>query len=569
MVDIIAPETRSAVPVGRVRTSRVVSAEEWGGAASLAGWVHSRGGSALAASHVGLEISTVSPQTVLDTSLATASSGWWREGAMGFALLVTGHREPDVVSYGGTLEITASDGVTTYGTWLIRLDNTVPRAIRRFELPSFDLAARGGEVRLLVTAQASIAGLHVDVVQVMELPRASLELDEADAAVLPASCGPNAPIYDVRHLSARGAVDAYLRADARRQSYFHALSREHHIKITPEMAFPKTELFPFGIPMLAPIGAPGDSVSGAVVVAVDARFNDAGDPGNKANVYVETDLGGASVVQAVNSASWSTLLFRPSVAAEDLDAIDGRPGGAWELLRISAEVAYSSGAPVLDIGTISVFGANAEAAHGFAASDYYRGSIEDLQGSDTMTHTVMFRVDSLAGFQTVWSKRSGFGGWRWLVTGTGALRFEYADGSAQHQISSAALTVGRTYVASASWDGSHLRLVVGQVASTPVAGGAPYSSALTPTGIGASSGGGLPAAGLSILGTAASSTVALSDAQMQSHNALCAGVGDVRPFPGCQSLYSARHGLHTDLLGDAHFEVVGAPASSTFAPRMG
>lgn len=558
------------MPVERVRTSRVVSAEEWGGAATLAAWVQSRGGSAIVAHHVGHQISTVSPQTILDTTLTDASAGWWREGAMAFAILVTGHREPDVVSYGGTIDVTASDGVTTYGTWQLRLDNTIPRQLRRFEIQHFDLAGRGGEIRLLVTAQASIAGLYVDLVQVMELPRAALTLDAADAAVLPASCGPHSPIYDVRHLSARGAVDAYLRADSRRQSYFHALSREAPIVIATSVTVPFTELWPLGIPLQGQIRAPGDTTTTEIVVAMDVRFDNAADPGNKATIRVATDQGGASIDTAVTSATWTTIVVRPAVAVEALDTVDGRLAGLWEMLRISAQVVRASGEPVLEIGTTSVHQVNAEGERAFSAGTYYQSaSTADVQGSDTMTHTVMFRLDAISGFQTIWSKRASNSGWRWLVTNTGAVRFEYADGAVQHQILSAVLTAGRTYVASASWDGTNLRLVVNQVASTPVAGGAAYSPATIAVGLGASSGGGLPAANLTILGCAASSTVALSDAAMAAHNALCAGVGDVRPFVGCETLVSARFGLHVDLLGGVDFQAVGTTTRERLVPRVG
>ena len=567
MVAVHVLESRPGA-VGRVRTSRAVSAEEWGGAAALAGWIQSRGGCPVPTSHVGLELSTSSgsPTKLLETSLSSASAGWWREGCVAFLVHVGARSESS-----GRVEVTVGDGATTLGTFSMHVGLPAVIARSRIFSAAVDLTARGGEIDLVVEAYATISGVVVDLVQVVELPRSLLELDALDRAVLPASCDANAPIQDNAYLSARGAVDAYLYADARRQGFFHACDRDNPILVSGALA--KTELFPFGIPLLTAARAPGDATRDDVVVAIEASFDDAGDATNKAILYVDTDEGGSALSASPTGASWATYLFRPEVVCEDLSEPDGLPGSVFERLRIYAESpAAGTGTPVLKIGTISVFSTNAEAEKGFSASNYYAAATTDtIPGSDAMTQSVMFRVDSISGFQTVWSKRTANSGWRWLLTNTGAIRFEYADGTTQHQILSGVLTAGRTYVATASWDGTNLRLVVGQTAATPVAGGAGYSAAAIATSIGAASGGGLPAPGLSILGLAASSTVALSDAQMQAHNAVCAAVGDMRPFGGCEHLFSARFGLHADLLGadTDSFTLNGTTTLERLAPRMG
>ena len=56
---------------------------------------------------------------------------------------------------------------------------------------------------------------------------------------------------------------------------------------------------------------------------------------------------------------------------------------------------------------------------------------------------------------------------------------------------------------------------------------------------------------------------------MAAHNALCAGVGDVRPFVGCETLVSARFGLHVDLLGGVDFQAVGTTTRERLVPRVG
>lgn len=568
MVAVNVLEARPAVPEQRVRTSRAVSAEEWGAAAALAGWIQSRGGCPVPASHVGLTLSTSSgsPTKLLQTSLSTASAGWWREGCVAF-LVHVGARSAGRAQ----VHVTVGDGVTTLGTFSLPVGQPSFVSISRPFFGRIDLAARGGEIDLVIEAYATASGVVVDSVQVTEMPRSLLELDAQDHAVLPASCDAAAAILDHPYLSARGAVDAYLYADARRQGFFHALDRDNPIVISGALS--KTELFPFGIPLLAPVRQPGDAVSTDIVVAIDASFADDGDSANKALLYVETDEGGALLTASPASPSWQTYLFRPEIACEDLDAEDGLPGSAWESLRIYAESpAAGAGTPVLKIGTISVFAANAEAERGFSAANYYAApTTGTIPGSNAMTQTVVFRVDAISGFQTIWAKRTGNTGWRWMLTNTGAVRFEYADGATQHNIFSSALSAGRTYVASASWDGSNLRLVVGQVAATPVAGGGGYAAAPVATTIGAGPGGAFPASNLSILGLAASSTVALSDAQMQAHNALCAAVGDVRAFGGCEHLFSARFGLHADLLGDDadSLNLNGTTTLERFAPRMG
>lgn len=557
-----------------MRTSRVVGAEEWGGAAALANWIQSRGGCPGPSSHVGLEIPTGAPTTIFDTRLTTESGGWWREGAFAFALLVTGHREPDVSTLGGVIDLEASDGTTTFGSWRIDLVNVANAALgrvnllRAFDLQSFDLAARGGEIELVVTAQANIVGLYVDLVQVMELPRSVLALGVADRAVLPASCEANSPVFDVRHLSARGAVDAVLYADARRQCYFRALTREHPIVLDVSSSFPKTELFPFGIPLQAPIGAPGDLTSGEVVVAIEARFDDVGDGANKAFLYVDTDEGGSALTASVLSSSWTTILLRPTVAAEDLDAVDGLPGGVFEMLRISAEVTVNSGSPKLDVGTIEVFQPNAEGELGFTPETYYvQASAAPLIGSDTMTRSVMVRIDGAPATCTLVEHEDAGGGWALRIDGSGQAVFRLRNGAATYDLKGPVMVQGLTYVITASWDGAQQRLVVNQAASAPQAAAraAPANAAV----LGASTGGDAPAADCTILGLASSDSVSLSDAAMQAHNALCAAVADMRAFVGCEHLWSARFGLHCDLLGEAPWPAVGATTSSRFAPRIG
>lgn len=567
MVDVAVPLTRASVPEPRVRTSRVVSSEEWGGAAELAAWVHGHGGSALPAQHVGLEISTGAPTTILDTSLTDASYGWWREPTVALALLVTAHREGVVGGYGGSIVVTAGDGTTTFGSWTIRLDLTVPRATRTFELQHFDLPSRGGEIRLVVTAVASVAGLFVDLVQAMEQPRSKLLLDAADYAVLSGSCGAHSPIYDVQYLSARGAVDAYLHTDWRRQGYFHHGSRSNPMQFAGTVL--PIELFPFGIPMQAQIRSPGDVTRDDVVVAIEARFNNDGDPGNKAILYVTTDEGGAALSTVVTSAAWATYLFRPDVACEDLDSEDGLSAAAWELLRISAESGGGAGAPLLEIGTIGVYSVNAEGERGFSASDFYTEAAgAALPGTGTMTRSVMFRLDGVpGGSEILFADYAGSDGWALYLYGATVI-FEIDDGATFYFIASAALTAGETYVATASWDGADLRLVIDQTIVTAVPVAAALSPASAGASIGAIAGGAIPAPNATILGAAASDVVALSEVQMQNHNALCAAVADMRPFGTCEHLYSARFGLHVDLLGYADLTLTGTTTLERFVPRM-
>lgn len=565
MTDVVVPLARAEVPEARVRTSRVVSAEEWAGAASVAAWVQGSGGVALPSHHVGLEIPTGSPITILDTSLTDLAYGWWREATMALALLVTAHRESLAGGYSASITIEAGDGTTVWGSWTIRLDNTIPQTPRHFELEEFALAMRGGEMRLLVTAIASTTELVVDLVQAFELPRSRLKLDAADYAVLPASCGATSPIYDVQHLSVRGAVDAHLYADWRRQGYFHQGSRDNAIVVTADGT---VQLFPFGLPMQSQIEAPGDTTQELLVV-IEAYFDDDGDGANTGDIKITTDVGGASVSQSITSAAWATYLFRTTVATEDLDSADGRRSSSWELMHIGATLSKNSGAPSLHIGTIGVFSANAQGELGFSGANYYaQSSAAELAGSDTMTRSIVFRVDaSSASARALMEFLIAGAGWSIKLLSSGALEWRVRNGGGDSTITSAALTVGETYVATMSWDGADLRLVVGQVAATPVAGGftAPASGA---AGLGADAVGSEPSADITILGATASDAIALSDAAMQAHNALCAAVADVRPFAGCEHVYSARFGLHVDLIGDAHWTINGSTSLERFAPKI-
>lgn len=202
---------------------------------------------------------------------------------------------------------------------------------------------------------------------------------------------------------------------------------------------------------------------------------------------------------------------------------------------------------------------------GFSASDYYSiaaGSVMD--GSATMTRSVLFRFDTGGSAQVLVENVTATGGWVLEVRPLDFVRFYFRDsgGTAYQQDSSVTLSEGTIYVATATWDGTNLRVTVGSTtdSSTP---GSTYSAAASGSpGLGADNAGGTPATGCAILGFAYSDTTALTGAQAQAHNAACILSGQMESFTGAEGLYRAPS-LGTDLIGANDWTENGAVSKNT------
>lgn len=195
--------------------------------------------------------------------------------------------------------------------------------------------------------------------------------------------------------------------------------------------------------------------------------------------------------------------------------------------------------------------------NGFSASNYYSmaaGTVMD--GSATMTRSVLFRVDSLTGVNQVLVEQWGLnGGWQITLTGSDdKVTWVIRDSTpTNYQVKTAALSAGEVYCVTVTWDGATLRAVLGQVATSTTPGATYATPGSEVPAMGSFSGGTTPATGLTILGFAWSDSVALSEAQAQAHNAASLSAGEMQSFFGVEGLYranTASGGLSVDLTGN-------------------
>lgn len=208
-----------------------------------------------------------------------------------------------------------------------------------------------------------------------------------------------------------------------------------------------------------------------------------------------------------------------------------------------------------------------DAENGFSASNYYtQSTTSPLQGSGTMTVSVLLRCDTVpVGTTFIADHLDTNNGW--LLGATGAPTFQFVTRSAatSYTITAGTPVVGTVYAVTASYDGANLRLVVstaaGHTTASPVAGSFTVDSTSV-AGLGANVGGGFPSSGFTLLGFAYSAGAALSDAQMQTHNAACILSGQMESFTGAEGLYRAPS-LGTDLIGANDWTENGTVSKNT------
>jgi len=199
---------------------------------------------------------------------------------------------------------------------------------------------------------------------------------------------------------------------------------------------------------------------------------------------------------------------------------------------------------------------------GFSGSNYYSGAI--LDGASNMTRSIMFEYDGTNSI-TLAQKDDANDGWQFYISSGGGVVARLRSGGTSYQRGSAALTSGNTYVATFSFDGTSLRIVVNQATHLSLAASFTASSVDATLG---TDNGGASATGSTIIGFAASDTNALTDAEMQEHNGQCTSLGRMVAFDGCEHLYDAREGMQYDLIGSADWTLNGSLTREHFVPYI-
>lgn len=217
---------------------------------------------------------------------------------------------------------------------------------------------------------------------------------------------------------------------------------------------------------------------------------------------------------------------------------------------------YGSGATScleLPSGTLSGVG-------GFSTDDYYGQTDEaSLVGSDSMTRSILFRLDTVGSQQTLFEHVVGPSGWSMVITRAGELHWRLYAGGVPSILSSTKLNPGSVYAVTGSWDGTTQRLAVNgtAIASQP--------GTFTPAGAGSVANigqafGANPASGSTILGLAASDSIALTDAQMQTHNEACIASGQMESFPSAENVWQAPD-IETDTASGLDWSTIGTPSA--------
>lgn len=203
---------------------------------------------------------------------------------------------------------------------------------------------------------------------------------------------------------------------------------------------------------------------------------------------------------------------------------------------------------------------------GFSVTDYYQMGVgNNIDGSSTMTRTILFRYDQNNGATQILLENydSGGGGYLFQVSSGDQIQWViYDSGGTPYSLSSDPIKTGSIYCATATWDNTNLRLVVDQV-STSSAPGATYSPATsTAPGLGSHSGGGLPADGCTIIGVSLSDGVALTEEQARAYNAKNLRLLEVQTYSGLENLWKSPN-LGTDALGSLNWSAVGSTTTSS------
>ncbi|HHH30116.1 MAG TPA: hypothetical protein ENK57_17475, partial [Polyangiaceae bacterium] len=275
-------------------------------------------------------------------------------------------------------------------------------------------------------------------------------------------------------------------------------------------------------------------------------------------------------VPAAKLASWGALAWRDDGLFDDpVDLYQAQAAEVEETLRAvwGAERWLKQAPKVRDalrerqrnaLVSKAAGGRFTSATQGLSASDYLSHPGGELDGSESMTRVVVFRLDAVPAADSFLfsANPTTSSGWGLFVNPSGQLVWQVHD--AANAIASSPLAVGQTHVAVATYDGAAVALRLdGEVVAPKALTGA-VGAGTNGVAIGAQDASGAgPASTASIVGCAASDSATITNAG--SYIDACLLRGDVLPFDGVEHLYSAKLGLDVDRLGSAHFTTHGAP----------
>lgn len=543
------------------RSGIAVRGETWRNAAALVAYLHGHG-------------STLVPFFTCNTQIAASSNQTFqflahpRAQATALLWVVLLDGETDTIAPTLFVEVNggASRSFGTLSTNYLRADVNDPVALVLFEdvlaVPKIQPTA----LTLKITADANGA-VNVRGIGCYEVPRFALVPGTGEGAVARATVSASQPIADwvssaQGAQSVRGVWESWFQSvfTARRSGLFAWSVGATSSEVFSTTSATYVPLFVLN-PTLLSRGLASGQTSSKCVVAVYADATT-----SNGEVRFTSNLGTATLTVTAGAArTWYKGIL--DVDAEDMTQTHGLRGAAYDEVAVEGR---NTGGNNLSVQAVSIGEAVLVEGKGdiTASNNWDLPTIGDADGSTTMTRTMMLRVNATPTVANhIFSHFDTAAGWVFNLTVAGTLRLTIYDGAAAlKHTPTFATTNGKFYVATATYDGTTLRLYVN---GTEVGSGTASTGYTTPSvnkgAIGKkSSAGGNAAVDITIFGCAFSDTTVLTADEVAAHWVASQSAGGVVPFRGVESLWSRwlGHTFTYDQIGERTLTENGTPTDA-------